>query len=457
MYSFKEDSSLSASLAINVDPNLVMRNNTSDLIVEMQNAYSSNGEFNFDMPSTEQDVFNDDGFATGFQPDIETNIFLGPSIESGVMTHQHIINHDAIQLAQRTDPNESLDTSAKAAGHIICFQLDNRSSFKEANPGLVNPFEATPPLREDLLLSLPPQNFISTYLLKNKEDDGVGTSGHVSALKPFSMDEIGPTGNSIDDFSSSFTAENMRHTSVVLLNSSQFCTEISQQLDFLKQQQELEEANSIFSSQESTACPEEECSLACLRVPNNISLHHLKKEESKFCYVAQNQGYLTTYSPRVYRTPKNNKNGTQGMCPYCVFDCSDIDEQNSLFFGMKDSSYVHHLGKNHGIYSDGSVMPDPMFIIPNFAFTEAKRGKKKKCQGSSETKTVIANGAICPNPLCVEGNTHIIPIKLGDQMQSSRSSNKFLAYLRHHYEQHKKDTRVTNKTIEYVKQKIRHE
>ncbi|AOA63001.1 GQ67_00634T0 [Komagataella phaffii] len=455
MYSFREDSSLSASLAINVDPNLVIRNNTSDLIVEMQNVYSSNKEFNFDMPGTEQDPLNDNCLATSFQPDFETNIFMGSSTESEVTTHQRIISQDP-QQAQRADSNESFDTSPKAGSHIICFQLDNRSSFKEANPGLVNPFETTPPLREDLLLSLPPQNFISTYLLKNRGDDGVGVNEHVSETKPVNMDEIGPTGNNIDDFSSSFTAENMRHTSVVLLNSSEFCTEISQQLDFLKEQQEFEESNSVVSNQHSLASPEEECSLASLRIPNNISLHHLKKE-SKFHYATQNQGYLTTYSPRVYRTPKNNKNGTQGMCPYCVFDCSDVEEQNLLFFGMKDSSYVHHLGKNHGIYADGSVMPDPMFIIPNYAFTEAKRGKKKKSQGSSETKTVIANGAICPNPSCVEGTRHIIPIKVGDQMQGSRSSNKFLAYLRHHYEQHKKDTRVTNKSIAYVKQKMRHQ
>ncbi|KAG7767820.1 hypothetical protein KL931_003633 [Ogataea haglerorum] len=118
------------------------------------------------------------------------------------------------------------------------------------------------------------------------------------------------------------------------------------------------------------------------------------------------------YEPLVVRYRKSHQERGQGdgegLCPYCQSD--DLSE---LFFERKDSNYLHHVTKLHGVYSNGMEMPFPRMI------GEALEIKHLKTRGRTERRVHSVECEKCHETVKIQ------------QLDCDKEGNKFLAYFRH--------------------------
>lgn len=134
---------------------------------------------------------------------------------------------------------------------------------------------------------------------------------------------------------------------------------------------------------------------------------------------------MNFYEPKVFWCHQNSSNrrrGRNGLCPYCRINQSghrlDLDR---LFFNMNTSAYLHHVTKQHGIYSNGTEMPLPSAIGNVLEIKEMKSGRK--CG--------LVDAVTCP--ICHE----MVKIqRLNDPTLIGQ--NHFLAYFRHMLTHNKK-------------------
>ncbi|KAG7722256.1 hypothetical protein KL949_000691 [Ogataea haglerorum] len=125
------------------------------------------------------------------------------------------------------------------------------------------------------------------------------------------------------------------------------------------------------------------------------------------------------YEPRVFRylrsknTCKRHKR--EGLCSFCKPTKQDYQNDfDNLFFDLNSSGYLHHLTKQHGVFSNGSEMPLPKLIGLH---PELKSNK-------SSAKIGHVYAAVCP--ICNA------KVKVQDLSPESQiSGNRFLAYFRH--------------------------
>ncbi|KAH3671721.1 hypothetical protein OGAPHI_000426 [Ogataea philodendri] len=159
--------------------------------------------------------------------------------------------------------------------------------------------------------------------------------------------------------------------------------------------------------------------------PNGITFNYFRKVSNEDEYIykrnpkaefflpprysSSNANY---YEPLVVRYKKSHQERGQGdgegLCPYCKSD--DI---NDLFFERKDSNYLHHVTKLHGVYSNGMEMPFPSLI------GEALEIKRLKTRGRTERKVHSVECEKCHETIKIQ------------QLDCEKEGNKFLAYFRH--------------------------
>ncbi|VEU23705.1 DEKNAAC104828 [Brettanomyces naardenensis] len=118
------------------------------------------------------------------------------------------------------------------------------------------------------------------------------------------------------------------------------------------------------------------------------------------------------YEPLVVRYRRSEmKEGIdgdgEGLCPYCP-----ANGDYNLFYDRKDSNYLHHVSKLHGVYSSGNEMPFPEVI------GTANEVKILKTKGRVSSRVNAVKCFKCEQ---------IVKIQPFDGV----SSNKFLAYFRH--------------------------
>ncbi|KAG7895980.1 hypothetical protein KL936_000688 [Ogataea polymorpha] len=132
-----------------------------------------------------------------------------------------------------------------------------------------------------------------------------------------------------------------------------------------------------------------------------------------------NHDNVNFYEPRVFRylrtknTCKRHKR--EGLCSFCKPTKQDFQNDfNNLFFDLNSSGYLHHLTKQHGVFSNGSEMPLPKLI--------GLHPELKSNKNSAKIGHVYV--AVCP--ICNE------KVKVQDLSPESKvSGNRFLAYFRH--------------------------
>ncbi|KAG7873570.1 hypothetical protein KL916_002174 [Ogataea parapolymorpha] len=132
-----------------------------------------------------------------------------------------------------------------------------------------------------------------------------------------------------------------------------------------------------------------------------------------------NHDNVNFYEPRVFRylrtknTCKRHKR--EGLCSFCKPTKQDYQNDfNNLFFDLNSSGYLHHLTKQHGVFSNGSEMPLPKLI-----------GLHPELK-SNKTSAKIGHVYVAVCPICNE------KVKVQDLSPESQvSGNRFLAYFRH--------------------------
>lgn len=150
-----------------------------------------------------------------------------------------------------------------------------------------------------------------------------------------------------------------------------------------------------------------------------------EEDPGRFC--GNGRETINFYEPRVFRchpVQEFHHQGRDGLCPYCKPDreyegtSADLDR---LFFNMNSSAYLHHVTKQHGVYSGGKEMPLPLEI--------GKIHESKKMK--SGIRTIIVEAATCP--ICRQK----IKIQRFDD-PSLDGHNRFLGYFRHMLKHNKK-------------------
>ncbi|KAG7842359.1 hypothetical protein KL942_001097 [Ogataea angusta] len=132
-----------------------------------------------------------------------------------------------------------------------------------------------------------------------------------------------------------------------------------------------------------------------------------------------NNDNVNLYEPRVFRYLRTKNTGKrhkrEGLCSFCKPTKQDFhNDFNSLFFDLNSSGYLHHLTKQHGVFSNGSEMPLPKLI--------GLHPELKSNKNSARIGHVYV--AVCP--ICNE------KVKVQDLSPESQvSGNRFLAYFRH--------------------------
>ncbi|CDK24755.1 unnamed protein product [Kuraishia capsulata CBS 1993] len=177
-----------------------------------------------------------------------------------------------------------------------------------------------------------------------------------------------------------------------------------------------------------------------LRIPNNVTIVDFENSDESFWkYERGEMGYLaaTAYSPRVFRClrkaydEKLAAGGTkslqvrirrQGLCPYCQPSEADWDDDlNGLFHDMNNSDYLHHITKQHGIFTTGDLMKSPA----DFGW-----GKEVKFNRRCEAKISFTDCVVCPYANCGQC------IKVQPYRPSEPNANRLLGYMRHCLEYH---------------------
>ncbi|ODV84087.1 hypothetical protein CANARDRAFT_29533 [[Candida] arabinofermentans NRRL YB-2248] len=110
---------------------------------------------------------------------------------------------------------------------------------------------------------------------------------------------------------------------------------------------------------------------------------------------------------------KYKKVDVEHMCPYCPCKDGNLDD---LFHTTKDSSYLHHVTLQHGVYSNGVEME-----LPRLGQAYASRTLKTK----GEMQTLFKSCAECAK--CGE----VINVKGFEGDDCGENRNKLLNYYRH--------------------------
>ena len=127
---------------------------------------------------------------------------------------------------------------------------------------------------------------------------------------------------------------------------------------------------------------------------------------------------MNFYEPKVFwcqPDSEDKRRGRNGLCPYCKPNPDDRRlDLSQMFFNMNTSAYLHHVTKQHGVYSNGTEMPLPAAIGSVLETKDMKSGRK----------CLLVDAVTCP--VCHQ----MIKIqKLSDPSLVGR--NRFLAYFRH--------------------------
>ncbi|KAG7894452.1 hypothetical protein KL905_002691 [Ogataea polymorpha] len=149
------------------------------------------------------------------------------------------------------------------------------------------------------------------------------------------------------------------------------------------------------------------------KVPENDEYIYKRNPKAEICLPPRySNSSANYYEPLVVRYRKSHQERGQGdgegLCPYCQSD--DLSE---LFFERKDSNYLHHVTKLHGVYSNGMEMPFPRMI------GEALEIKHLKTRGRTERRVHSVECEKCHETVKIQ------------QLDCDKEGNKFLAYFRH--------------------------
>lgn len=110
-------------------------------------------------------------------------------------------------------------------------------------------------------------------------------------------------------------------------------------------------------------------------LPNYITIESFAEEQNINGWIYEQNGKNTppklalrwcgqrlnfyTASVTRYQVDQSGKRGNrQALCPYCPY--SKGMNLSTIFYGTTDSAYMHHLTKDHGVYSAGYEMPIPV-------------------------------------------------------------------------------------------------
>lgn len=128
------------------------------------------------------------------------------------------------------------------------------------------------------------------------------------------------------------------------------------------------------------------------------------KEALALRWCGQKQNFYDPFIVR-YKVKDGKKYSKEGLCPYCPF--TKTLDFNTIFHTIQDSSYMHHVCKDHGVYSSGYEMLPPVI-------------------GKTDGKTV----AYCSEcgDLC----------KISLNASPTDFSNSLIAYFRHSFVSHNK-------------------
>ncbi|GMM43547.1 hypothetical protein DAPK24_001220 [Pichia kluyveri] len=121
-------------------------------------------------------------------------------------------------------------------------------------------------------------------------------------------------------------------------------------------------------------------------------------------WCGQKQNFYQTFVFRYRVNELGTKIDKQNLCPYCPY--TDGMDLNCIFHTVADSSYMHHVCKDHGVYTTGNEMSIPIF------------GKTSK-----------GYVAVCTQ--CVT------PIRLSVDIKANNLNNCLISYFRHCFIKHK--------------------
>ncbi|KAK6456912.1 uncharacterized protein RJT20DRAFT_140117 [Scheffersomyces xylosifermentans] len=116
------------------------------------------------------------------------------------------------------------------------------------------------------------------------------------------------------------------------------------------------------------------------------------QKSTKFCYSANPNFGKTLYEPQYFRSQIDSEgvpfNSTRmGLCPYC----SHVN-----FLDLKRSAYGNHLAYNHGILTNGYVVPNPIYpgyyMMAKNEFNKSSRSRTRKTTPKQALKLAFA----CP-------------------------------------------------------------
>ena len=110
-------------------------------------------------------------------------------------------------------------------------------------------------------------------------------------------------------------------------------------------------------------------------LPNYVEIGAFMKEQNVNGWIYELNGKATspkfalrwcsqklnfyTASVTRYQVDRSGKKGNrQALCPYCPY--SEGMNLSTIFYGTTDSAYMHHITKDHGVYSSGYEMPIPV-------------------------------------------------------------------------------------------------
>lgn len=98
--------------------------------------------------------------------------------------------------------------------------------------------------------------------------------------------------------------------------------------------------------------------LDTLRVPNGYDrIEKLETNFNKYSYQISPKASTNGYEPIILRRDlANPKAGPSGLCPYC---------EEPKFLLINTSAYLHHLTVNHGVFSNGDLIPEPGIGVEN--------------------------------------------------------------------------------------------
>jgi hypothetical protein len=123
-----------------------------------------------------------------------------------------------------------------------------------------------------------------------------------------------------------------------------------------------------------------------------------------------------TASVTRYQVDRSGKKGNrQALCPYCPY--SEGMNLSTIFYGTTDSAYMHHITKDHGVYSSGYEMPIP--VVCENILNNDHNGKHSQGYGifCTQCRRVVSN------------------ISEADAKKATQN-NILIPYYRHCFEEH---------------------